>query len=381
MMYMLTLKNRDSEFRAVRVLRENHLLAEGLVPMVEVIRDDFHYDKLIDPTTGDYVIIEKPNKSGKCKGKMRMCKVDDLATKREVTLSKISAAFPGMRVLVDFFRCDIQKYKDADLAKCDLVLRMSNDRNAYENRVRQVANYPNLIPVISLVDGLDNLDPCQLENFIQELKGVRGKEPVAVRISDYQGYGQKLASALESSDYLIYDINETPFASRVEEYDEISSFGIKAQKVLLCSPRKRNDGNGTYEDGCYVDNSHIIDYASYDFIGVGDYAGLRDSLPARQGAGASGHALAFLYDGEKNKFITYVNPDVSRGQSGYDFVVKKIMADRDKLERIPGECIVLSDVAERAEAGKYGSWKTWIERTVVRYVQQLYIAHRESYEL
>lgn len=377
---MLTLKNRDNEFKAVRVLRENHLFAEGLIPMIEVIREDFHFDKLIDPVTGDYVKTAKPYKSGKRKGQMRMCKVDDPSTKREVTLSNIEAAFPGMRVLVDFFRCDIQKYKEADLAKCKLVLSMSNDREAYENRVKQVASYPNLVPVVSVVDGLDNLDPGQLANFIKELKRMRGKEPVAVRISDYEGYGKILASVLESSDYLIYDINETPFASRAEEFGEISSFGIKAQKVLLCSPRKRNDGNRVYEDGCFVDNGHIEDYASYGFVGVGDYAGLRDSLPARQGAGASGRALAFLYDGENNKFIAYVNPDVSRGQSGYDDVVKKILADRDKLERTPGECIVLSDVAERAEKEEYGNWQTWIERTVVRYVQQLYFAHGDSYD-
>ena len=56
-MYVLTLKNRLNEFRAVQRLRELGLLDEGLLPLVEVVKKDVAFDKLVDPSTGEYVKV------------------------------------------------------------------------------------------------------------------------------------------------------------------------------------------------------------------------------------------------------------------------------------------------------------------------------------
>lgn len=380
-MYVLTLKNRLNEFRTVQRLRELGLLDEGLLPLVEVVKKDVAFDKLVDPSTGEYVKVNKPYKSGKRKGQPRMCTVDDLETERDVTLDNISDAFAGKKVLVDFFRCYMPKYKGADPSKCKLVLKMSNDLAFYEEAVKRLADYRDLIPVISVIDELSNLSPKSLEALILELRKTSSNKPVAIRISTYEGYEHILSDLLGPDDYLIYDINETPPASRIEEFDELADLHIAAHSVLLCSPRKRDDGNKVYEDGCFIDNSHIRDFSEYGFEGVGDYAGLRDSLPPRPGAGATGRALALFYDGSSNTFKRYINPDVKKGQSGYDDVVKQILADRGELERRAGECAVLSEIADHAAAGNYGGWQTWIVYTVVRYVQQLYLAHGNSYNL
>lgn len=120
-MYVLTLKNRLNEFRAVQRLRELGLLDEGLLPLVEVVKKDVAFDKLVNPSTGEYVKVNKPYKSGKRKGQPRMCTVDDLETERDVTLDNISDAFAGKKGvgrLLPLLYAQIQRRRPLKMQAC-----------------------------------------------------------------------------------------------------------------------------------------------------------------------------------------------------------------------------------------------------------------------
>ncbi|HIW75925.1 hypothetical protein [Gordonibacter sp.] len=373
-MYMLTIKNRASEYKAVKELEKAGCLQNGLMPLVEIIQENFAYDNLIDPETGEFVKEDRPIKSGENKGKTRSFKIKDPSTKRNVTLEKIEEHFQSGHIFVDYFRCDAHKYNETTFKKCPLVLTLNTNIDAYLEKVRSIASHPTLIPVITIKNGTDKLSSQQLFIFAQELKELCQGRPIAIRIDDIEGYEDTLKSILSRKDYLIYDINETPAVSKIEEFEELNDLRIDATKILLCSPRKRRIRNGEYVDKCTIDNSHIVSHASYGFAGVGDYAGLRDSLPGG-GSRGKGRALALLYNGWTNNFVAYVNEDVNLGPAGYQEVVERILADRSKLERTPGECIVLEAVSKEAEGGHFGGFPTWISYTVERYVQQLYLAH------
>lgn len=299
-MYMLTIKNRPYEFKAVSILMKHGLMTDDMLTLVEVIQEEIECDKMVDPITGQLIKVNKPTQ----RGKDRWCSVNDHATDRDVTLRNISDRFGKRMTLVDFFRCDMRKYKSAGLQQCKLVIELSRKLEEYKNRIRQIAQYSNLIPVITVKSGIDNLDPEKLKEFALEMQTLCCGRPISIRIDDFEGYEQVLEGVLRVNDILIYDINEQPLASRIEETDELQLLNIAASKVLLCSPRKRDLANGTYEEGCHIDNSHITTYAQYGFQGVADYGGLRDNLPTK-GGGGNGRALALLYDGYGNRFDAY----------------------------------------------------------------------------
>lgn len=368
-MYILTIKNRPYEFKAISILIESGLMTNDMFALVEVIQEDIECDKKVDPITGQLIKVNKPTRQGKD----RWCSVDDHSTDRDVALRNISDRFGNRMVLVDFFRCDIRKYKNAGPQQCKLVIELSRKLDEYKNRVKQISQYSNLVPVITVKRGIDNFDPGELKEFALEMQSLCCGRPIAIRIDDIGGYEQVLKDVLRAHDILIYDINEQPLASKVEEVDELQKLQLLSSKVLLCSPRKRDLANGTYEEGCHIDNSHIATYVDYGFQGVADYGGLKDSLPAK-GGGGNGCALALLYDGGRNRFDAYVHGDSALGPRGYRFVVERVLADRSKLDPF-GECLTLDIVERQAALGKYGSFSNWVTYTLVRYVQQLYLAH------
>lgn len=350
-MYMLAMKNRTSELKALGMLFENGVIAEGFVPLIEVIR--------LDKGDGDW------------SGTTLSC---------GKTLEKLNNLLPGYRTFVDFYRCDLSRFKRLDGTKCALVFRLNNDLELYANFLCQAATFARIVPVIAVKEGISKLPPEQLEMLVSEVRSRQPEPCIAVRIEDCDGYGEVLKKALGPNDYLIYDINETPLPSRIEEIDELESLGIAAKKVLLCSPRRRSVKNSTYIDGAFIDNSHIQTYSDYGFDGVGDYAGLKDDLP-RAGGGAKGCALALLYEGASNGFRSFVNPDSSLGPKGFRSVVGDILSKRAELESYEGECLALEIISEQSSGDHFGNWQTWITYTIVRYVQQLYLAHGNSYNL
>lgn len=216
--------------------------------------------------------------------------------------------------------------------------------------------------------------------LVDEIKSRQINPCVAVRIEECDRYYDAFKKVLGPNDYLIYDINETPLPSKIEEIDELKSSGIMAKMVLLCSPRRRKVKNSSYLDGAFINNSHIKTYSNFGFDGVGDYAGLKDDLPGASGGG-KGCALALLYTAVDNSFKTFVNPDSSLGTRGFRSLVDDILNQRESLEGHFGECLALRVISKQAADGHFGNWQTWITYTVVRYVQQLYLANGGNFNL
>uniref|UniRef100_UPI003FF05291 hypothetical protein n=1 Tax=Collinsella sp. TaxID=1965294 RepID=UPI003FF05291 len=84
-MYVIAIKNRQSEFAAMKILQEKSLLRDDMIPLVEVIQEKFTYDNKIDPFTGETVREEKVCKGGKIIHRA----VKDLSSPHDVTLEKI----------------------------------------------------------------------------------------------------------------------------------------------------------------------------------------------------------------------------------------------------------------------------------------------------
>ena len=129
-MYMMTMKNRRCEYSAVNALADAGYFQDGLFPLVEVIQQEVEYDDLVDPKTGECIKENNPYKSGAKKGQDRWRKVKDPSTARDVTLRNIEKRFRGNCIFVDYFRCDMGVYKDADYANCSLVINLSNHTEA-----------------------------------------------------------------------------------------------------------------------------------------------------------------------------------------------------------------------------------------------------------
>ena len=121
-MYVIAMKNRPNEFYAMKSLQEHDYLKPNMLPLVEIIKETYEYDKLMDNDTG------KPLKEPRiCKdGRTRHYDMLDLNTKRDITLRKITEYFPERDVLIDYFRCDLRRYH-YEASKIELVLELNRD--------------------------------------------------------------------------------------------------------------------------------------------------------------------------------------------------------------------------------------------------------------
>lgn len=364
-MYVIAIKNRQNEFAAMKILQEEGLLRSDMLPLVEVIREKNVYDDLIDPFTGETLREEKDCKGGK----IRHVAKKDLSSPHDVTLDRIANLFSGRPVLVDYFRCDLNKYRyKAD--KIPLVIQLNRDLSLYKVKVLGVAAYPSLIPVITVKQGVDTLRPDDVVGIVDLLRADNPSQRIAIRIDDLEGYEETVKHILRVDDFLLYDFNEQSIRSKPIECMQLRRLELPAQLIALCSPRPRSATGKDFLDGEYtnlINNTHLDSFTSYGFEGVGDYGGLRDNLPDR--GSNKGRALAIIYDGERNAFKTFVNDDFERGASGYQDIIPEILADITLNPK--GNCVALGIVAEKYEQGTQSTFAEWIKYTLIRYIQQL----------
>lgn len=375
-MYVPVIKNQQAEFAAIAVLREAGCVNDEIIPLVEVTAETLRYETMVDPITKKVVTEKVQYNSGAKKGQFYNRKVKDYQKGHDDTLSDISQLLPNHPIFVDFFRCDLTKYKGADHSKCALVLRLNNSLDEYKTRIKSIAAYANLIPVITIRSGIANLSPDELAELISELRSMLDGRSLAVRVEDVEGYEAVLANELTENDYVLFDINEAPLKSKITEFDELSDVPIVACKVLICSPRRRDIKNGEFANGYKIDNGHIVQFRQHGFDGIGDYAGHCDRL-RRGGMATKGHAIALVYDGRENAFSYFVHPNANLGMKGYCAISDEILGKRNELESHFGECITLQSIEERRKKGTPGNWSTWITHTITRYIQQLYIFRNE----
>lgn len=84
-MYVIDIKNRQSEFAAMKILQEKGLLRSDMIPLVEVIQEKLTYDDKIDPFTGEIVREEKICKGGRIIHRA----IKDMSSPHDVTLEKV----------------------------------------------------------------------------------------------------------------------------------------------------------------------------------------------------------------------------------------------------------------------------------------------------
>lgn len=375
-MYVIAMKNRPNEYAAMKLLQEHGYIGPNTIPLVEIIKEKYKFDGMVDADTGEPI-----KRKQRCNdGKVRSYSVPDPSTKRDVTLQDITGRFPDRDVLVDYFRCDLGKYH-YDAGKIELTLRLNRDIGLYCEKLLGIVGYPNLIPVIAIKCGMDDvLSPEEVIALANDLRRDNPSQRIALRIDDVEGYEDAVKQVLRSDDLLIYDFNEQPIRSKPVECMKLKGLGLPAQLVALCSPRRRGLSGKDFID-CnpgeltkLIDNSHLDVFRSYGFDGVGDYGGLRDNLPDK---GANkGRALAIMYDGNANGFRIYIKDDYELGTGGYWDVVEQMLADSD-LD-LSGGCLALSAIAAKYQRRDKGyTFAEWIKYTLLRYVQQLVVNRPE----
>lgn len=368
---ILMLKNRKNELRAMSKILVYGSLPKGFIPLVEIVKEEKAYEKKVDHETGKYVTNPVKTTSGK----IRHYKVNDPETERDVTLSNLDRLFGKQLAFVEYFRGDLDNYKDYDPEKNRLVVELNLNLSKYQQKTLEISQHENLVPVIAIKEGIDNVPLDQLTSLINKIRATVPGKAVAIRIDVIDGYEEALEELLTPHDYLLFDISEQPIDSKEMEYEELGQLNISAQKILLCSPRKRDTEIKDFIHRDYtvlIDNSGIDKFRGYGFTGYGDYGGLGDKLLARSFTNTShpGRALALLYNGDKRAFKSYVCDDVTLGQTGYRQLLDLILQDRDELD-LNRDCIVYQELEDKIRRGVNCTYQDWIQYTLMRYVQQL----------
>ena len=367
-MYIPIIKNRNQEKKVIRDFQQ--YLNDDVVPLFEVIKDDYKERFQKDPETGKFVMIMPED--GKRRKKVKLPRREEDIK----TLSVLNEILNGKKAFVEFFRYIDEEYKGVkvDTNKVDLSFALSRDYNLYKKRMVDIRNFDNLIPTISIKKGFE-FSKTDLNSIISDLK--MNNAPIAIRITDdlFEDYSEQLSRYLTKIDYIMLDVREQNIESKIMELEEFEEFETDASKILLNSPRSRKRKNGDYEHLQFtdkIDNTCAINYSSYNFDGFGDFGGLKDTLPSKGGGGGKGCALALMYSKEYNNFFSIVNYDVDQGLRGYRTVVADLLENRSLID-LNYDCPIIDEIEEKANEGSYGNWENWTYYTLARYIYQLVV--------
>lgn len=284
-------------------------------------------------------------------------------------LDTIQEVMKGKKAFIDLFRFSVNKYKNnINIKKVEYAWNLS-DNVFYMKELEKIDNTHNFIPVISLKTYFE-ISKYELNKLINELQ--KKHQSIAIRITDeYIDIDQynDVYTRLRSNDYLILDIQEQNVDSKFIELQDFSELQILAKKVILNSPRTRERKNGEFSKGIInnIDMSLVDKYKEYNAEGYGDYAGLKDDLPHSGGSMGRGNALALLYDYKINKFICFINEDITKGVKGY-IEVKKEILKKENIMNPGNDCPAF----EKIKSITCGTWSTWLEITAKRYIHQVY---------
>ena len=358
-MYVPMFKTKKQELSVSKEM--NHCFSSETIPLYEILTDKYKVRYKTDPKTN----LEIREKKGK-----RMMRVKETPSNDDIiTLDFINNIVDNKKAFIDFFRFTIEKYgKRINVSSAELALKLSRDPESYKRRVKEVMRYDNLIPTISIKQGFE-FGKNELQDFLEDLQ--KQKESIALRITEnyLENYGLIIKNQLRETDYLLFDIGEQNPSSKVMEFEELQEMKLRANIIVLNSPRKADLNNGEYIGTGItdlIDNSLRDVLREYGFKGFGDYAGLKDNLSSK-GGGRRGAALALLYDYEKNGFYSFLNPDTMQGAGGYLKVRDEILAGKAFLDPM-GNCPAIQKVQNLENSG---NWGTWINILVTRYIHQM----------
>lgn len=360
-MYFPIMKNRAEELRVIRDM--NHFFSDSIIPLIEIIQDEYNIKYKIDDATGEFIYEQKPGNKKRNRIKLPPTE-DDI-----ITLEDIQKRLNGKRGFIDFFRFTEDEYENKVFKGIELSIRLSRDFSYYQKRILQIGDYSNLIPVISIKKGF-KISEHDLHRLINKLR--KNNSTIAIRIMDsyLDDYIEFLEDNLTENDFILLDIRNQNVDSKFIELEEFQDLDTEAYKILLNSPRSRDYKNGDYENlqlTNKIDNKVAILYKDYEFDGFGDFGGLKDDLPTDSRGNGTGAALGLIYLKEENAFYSIVNDDTSEGMRGFKYVREEV------LKRLPfldadNDCIAIKRIKKME--GKYGNWGTWSNLTLTRYIQQ-----------
>lgn len=356
------MKNRREEMRVCYDL--NNLFGKEIIPMIEVIKDDYKKEYEIDLETGDFVYESKGD------SKRRSRKIKQNSDENIITLTKISNILNHKTAFIDFFRFSDGEYKDVDFNKVELSLKFNNDFEYYKKRVLELLEYPNFIPVINIKKNFES-KKYEIVGLVKQIKD--RKKIVALRISDniFNEYLEILNQYLDVDDFFMLDLRNSNIRSKEIELLEFSRLTLRCKKIVLHSPRSLNYKNGNYEDEQFtqlIDNSLQKDYLNHNFYGVGNYGGLKDELPKKGGSKGIGSALALLYFKKYNKFFSLVCNDTSQGIRGYIHIRDRILNDLSFFDP-KNNCPAIKRIRDMRTSA--GTWSTWINICLTRYINEI----------
>jgi hypothetical protein len=359
-MYIPIMKNREEELRVLKNM--NEFFSDSIIPLLEIIRDEYQAIYQIDKISGDFVYEMKVGNKKKTRVKLNPTDKDI------ITLEKLIERLNGKKAFIDFFRFAENEYANKTFKGIELSFRL-RDFDYYKERLVQVGGFGNLIPVISIKRGFE-ISEHDLVNLIKELR--KGNSSIAIRITD--NYLEELSELLEEylteADYIMLDIRNQHVDSKFIELEEFQELESPAKKILLNSPRSREYKNGDFENLMFtkrIDNKVARLYRDYEFSGFGDFGGLKDDLPIDAAGNGMGAALGLIYLKEQNAFYSIVNYNTSEGMRGFRYVRSEVL-NRLQILDIGNDCVAIKRIREMD--GKYGNWGTWTNLTLTRYIHQ-----------
>ncbi|WP_435922979.1 beta family protein [Paenibacillus sp. DYY-L-2] len=360
-MYLPIMKNRTEEMKVIKDM--NNHFSNLVIPIIEIIRDEYETQYKTDDITGEYVYEMKPGNKNKTKVRL------DPREEDIITLEKIQERLNGKRAFIDFFRFSDNEYENRAFKGMELSLKLSRDYSYYKQRMLQIGKFNNLFPVISIKKGF-KISEYDLLNLIRELK--KNNSSIAIRITDnyFDDYTEFFMEYLTDQDFIMLDIRNQHVDSKFMELEELQELETNAKKILLHSPRSRTYKNGDYENLVYtskIDNKLAKEYENYKLNGFGDFGGLKDDLPLDGGGNGKGAALGLIYVKEENSFYSIVNYDTNMGMRGFKYVRSEILKKLDFLDK-DQDCKAIKKIKDME--GTFGSWSTWNNITLTRYIQQ-----------
>ncbi|OWP59501.1 hypothetical protein ETZ92_017955 [Bacillus velezensis] len=360
-MYIPIMKNRKEELKVIENMKD--YFNESMIPLIEIIRDEYKIQYKIDEVTKEYVYELKSGNKRKTRVKLEP-KEKDI-----ITLEKIQDRLNEKKAFIDFFRFSKNEYNSKEgFTGIELSFKL-REYDYYKQRILKVGKFTNLIPVISIKKDF-KISEHDFTKLIYDLR--KDNSSIAVRITDnyLDDYLEILEKHLTQMDYIMLDIRNQHVDSKFIELEDFQDLETNAKKILLNSPRSRNYKNGDFENLSYtkkIDNKVARIYTKYKLDGFGDFGGLKDDLPVKGGGNGLGAALGLIYCKEENAFYSIVNYDTNMGLKGYEYVRNEILKRLSLLDN-KGDCIALKRIKNME--GKYGNWGTWNNLALTRYIQQ-----------
>ena len=303
-LYVVMMKTRPEEFKVCGTL--NQLFCDDIIPLFEIIKDDYVENYAKNPVTGEFA-YEIPE------GKKRRQKILlEKKTEDVRTLEQLNNLVAGKKAFIDFYRFDSSISSKMNPLYTILPLSLRNITQ-YKKRLLEISRFHNFIPVVS-IKNKSTLKHDEVQSLFYDLRNVGNSFSIAVRIDirKFDEYKQTLKQLLHAQDYLLLDIGTVRITSLKDQIAEISKSDILGTKILLNSPRKSSPiSNADYEEEDYTDLINCDANRTFDalgFQGFGDYGGLKNDFPTKQGPPTKACALALLFDVEKNKYMSFMNP-------------------------------------------------------------------------